>query len=331
MYSQVAIQKLSHNQILKLLRGHRIRVKHGDHHNIHVSKEQHKKIMSAHKKGQGCCIQFDPFQMQMEEHHAMKGKGWFGDMAKKAVKHVAPHVIDFVANEGKKAIDGWGEGEGMHFAEHAFRHKVAPKKRGRPSKKGKGLKAVSTNPIGAIYNALPSNAKQQINNGLNTVLGIKSRSTPQEKATPYTFTKPKTSVSIPANPLNANQTAMLNKYNNDVAFRVTHPNFMQNHPVISNYINTSTGGALYPAGYEHKKGDGKKKPSKKGCGLGGARGSSSGSRAVRKPTAVKKGKGVLGSAIGGILGGVIGEKAGGRKGKDAGNAIGSIVGDFLPF
>ena len=52
MYHKVGVQKLSHNQILKLLRGERIRVKHGNHHEIHASEEQHKKIITAIKKEQ---------------------------------------------------------------------------------------------------------------------------------------------------------------------------------------------------------------------------------------------------------------------------------------
>lgn len=139
MYHKVPIQKLSHNQILKLLRGERVRVKHGAHHHIHASAEQHKKIMSAHRKGAGTTIQFDPYQQSMHEHHALKhghghqthahhghhahahhghrthghvghgeGEGFLGDMTKKGLKHIAPYVINGVADYAKEAVNGWG-------------------------------------------------------------------------------------------------------------------------------------------------------------------------------------------------------------------------------
>ena len=73
MYHPIGIQKLSQPQISKMLRGERVRVKHGAHHKLHVSEEQHKKIMKAHQKGCGVTIQMDPYQRQ---HHAhLKGHG----------------------------------------------------------------------------------------------------------------------------------------------------------------------------------------------------------------------------------------------------------------
>ena len=78
MYQKVGIQKLSKSQISKLVNGHRIRVKHGSGHEIHVSKEQHKKIMSANKKGKGLTIQSDPYQAELlkkDLNHSKAGKG----------------------------------------------------------------------------------------------------------------------------------------------------------------------------------------------------------------------------------------------------------------
>jgi len=49
MYHPTHIAKLSAAQISKILNGHRVRVKHGNHHVLHLSHEQHKKVMSAHK------------------------------------------------------------------------------------------------------------------------------------------------------------------------------------------------------------------------------------------------------------------------------------------
>ena len=114
-YHKINISKLSHNQILRLLRGHRIRVKHGSRHEIHASEEQHKKKTRAHKKGAGATIQFDPYQIEQHQHmrhkqkggkcgkalfpagysvkRKKKGKG-FADIAKKTEKVLAPIVID---------------------------------------------------------------------------------------------------------------------------------------------------------------------------------------------------------------------------------------------
>ena len=94
MYHPTNIAKLSAAQISKILNGHRVRVKHGNHHVLHLSHEQAKKVHSSHKKGCACTIQFDPFQQQMEHHHSLrKGKGVF-DVFKSVVKAVAPVAID---------------------------------------------------------------------------------------------------------------------------------------------------------------------------------------------------------------------------------------------
>ena len=44
------MKKKKHNQILKLLKGKHLRVKHGSGYEINASEEQHKIIMRAHKK-----------------------------------------------------------------------------------------------------------------------------------------------------------------------------------------------------------------------------------------------------------------------------------------
>ena len=74
-YHKINISKLSHNQILRLLRGHRVRVKHVSGHEINASEEQHKKITRAHKKGAGATIQFDPYQIEQHQHMRHKQKG----------------------------------------------------------------------------------------------------------------------------------------------------------------------------------------------------------------------------------------------------------------
>ena len=73
MYSKTNIGKLSKAQISKLLKGHRVRVKSGSGHEISLSKEQHKKLTRAHKKGMGSTLQFDPYQIDMN-YETLRGK-----------------------------------------------------------------------------------------------------------------------------------------------------------------------------------------------------------------------------------------------------------------
>ena len=137
-YHQVSIGALSHPQLLKLLRGERIRVKHGHGHNIHVSEEQHKKIMNAHKKGCGTTIAFDPYQIDMHKGHAghhahnVHGEGVF-DIIRDVGKAVAPVLIDAGASGLKSGIAGLG----IHRRKS---HTVGATKRKAPTKrKGKGF------------------------------------------------------------------------------------------------------------------------------------------------------------------------------------------------
>jgi hypothetical protein len=92
MYHKVGIQKLSPTQISKLLNGHKIRVKHGQGLEIHASQEQHKKIMSAHKKGKAHTMQFDPYQIAQHQHlrkgGAKKGGAWYDDLANTLIEPV---------------------------------------------------------------------------------------------------------------------------------------------------------------------------------------------------------------------------------------------------
>lgn len=147
MYSPTSIGKLSAEQIRKLLGGHRVRVKAGNAHVLHLSNEQHKKVHSAHKKGCGTTLQFDPFQQQMEVHHklrhghggrdqlvesssfhknhgrgegvssrgriARRGRGAF-DVFKSVVKAVAPIAIDEGGKFIKSKVDGWGAKSRKH-------------------------------------------------------------------------------------------------------------------------------------------------------------------------------------------------------------------------
>lgn len=104
-YSPIKIAKLSEKQISRLRNGHPVRVKHGDHHTIHVSEEQHKKIHRAHKKGAGCVIQMDPHQA--EEHKHMMSHGGKIDWKKVGrtlKKTFAPVVRPILKGIAKQAI-----------------------------------------------------------------------------------------------------------------------------------------------------------------------------------------------------------------------------------
>ena len=111
MYHKISIAKLSKSQISKLLNGHRVRVKHGHGHEIHVSHEQHKKIISAHHKGKAHTIQFDPFQMEMEHHkhlrhhasHLEGGRTYAERLAGRTRKTFAP-VKKFFEHDVRDAL-----------------------------------------------------------------------------------------------------------------------------------------------------------------------------------------------------------------------------------
>ena len=85
MYHPVSIEGLSNAQINKLIAGHPVRVKPGKHHKIHVSAEQHKKLVKAHQKGKGVTIMMDPYQQG--QHQSLKGCGIMSSL-KKAAGHV---------------------------------------------------------------------------------------------------------------------------------------------------------------------------------------------------------------------------------------------------
>jgi len=103
MYEEATIQKLSQPQIKKLLKGQPVRVKHGSGMSVMMSKAQHKKLMSAHKKGAGTILQLDPYLQQ-------KGQGVITDVIKEIAIELAPHAIDAVANVAKKRVSKHGKG-----------------------------------------------------------------------------------------------------------------------------------------------------------------------------------------------------------------------------
>ena len=169
MYKPIGISKLSENQKSRLRNGHP--VKKGTVNKSHLTQEQIKKLESASKRGAGCTIQFHP--EQAEKHRS----GFFGGIAFKVKKLAYKHkdlinpVIKSLKNAGHKGltkistslhnkIDNIPEltGEG-----------VKKRRKGRPSKKGKGL---LTDALSSIHPGIGAVAK-------NIGLGVKKTRKPR--------------------------------------------------------------------------------------------------------------------------------------------------------
>ncbi len=117
MYKKHHIGKLSSAQISKLLNGHAVRVKHGNHHEVHLSVEQSKKVHKAHTKGKAAQIRFDPYQMQNHQH--LRGKGSAKDWLAGQYNQIPESFHPGLESLGNAAIHELGLGL---------------KKRGRPRK-----------------------------------------------------------------------------------------------------------------------------------------------------------------------------------------------------
>lgn len=151
MYHQVGISKLSPTQISRLRNGHKVRIKMGNAHQIHLSKEQLKKLTSAHKKGKAYTVLFDPYQI--EKH----GSGECGNICVKSKcskKSAGKGVVSDVFHTAGNVTESVGLGI-------ARKHTVAPKKRITKSKKGKGL-------FDTLGNIAKTGAQAMAQEGLNT-------------------------------------------------------------------------------------------------------------------------------------------------------------------
>jgi hypothetical protein len=167
MYHKANIERLSPTQISKILNGHRVRIKHGHGHEIHLSNEQHKKLMSAHRRGAGITVELDPYQLDLNQHlrghshhahhahahkhhahahhahphHASHGEGWMMDLGKSLGKKVAPVLIDAGSNALKNYVAGSGEGIIRRRAVRRGRGEgLLTRKRKSPSPRGRGKK-----------------------------------------------------------------------------------------------------------------------------------------------------------------------------------------------
>ena len=104
MYEPIKIGKLSKAVISKMLRGHSVRIRKGDAHVIHLSKEQLKKHERASKKDAGHTIMLDPYQIQ--SHQYLKGKGLLIDEPV-STRQATAKISKFIQNP-MAMLDGQG-------------------------------------------------------------------------------------------------------------------------------------------------------------------------------------------------------------------------------
>ena len=154
-YKKISVTHLSDNQKRKLMRGEGVRVKHGSGEEIHVSKEQHKKLMKAYENGKSATICFDPYQ---HEIHGGSIGSWFkkaGHTLKNGFQKALPVIKKIsqvirvpIVNALKDAVTKIPElapyspaiiaGLNLGNSE-AAKHGFGLKKRGRPKKVGGAL------------------------------------------------------------------------------------------------------------------------------------------------------------------------------------------------
>ena len=68
MYHDATLEALSKKQVSRLLNGHPVRVKAGEHHNVSFSGDQFKKLCRAHLAGKGITVTLDPHQIEHLQH-----------------------------------------------------------------------------------------------------------------------------------------------------------------------------------------------------------------------------------------------------------------------
>jgi len=115
MYTPIGIDHLSNAQISKLLKGHGVRVRHGSHHKIHVSTEQHKKIHRAHLKGAGVTLTLDPYQQEM--HEEMRGTGFFSALKKGASSLASNPTVRALGKQAAQSAVNYAVQKASPYAE----------------------------------------------------------------------------------------------------------------------------------------------------------------------------------------------------------------------
>ena len=144
MYIENGVEKLSKAQVSKLLNGHKVRVKQGNHHKIHLTEEHSKKLHRAHLKGAGTTIQLDPYAIATNQHlrqaedaihHMMTGRGpkglkkfqkWTGAIGD-FLKPVAKPILGALTDQAVNNINAYGEAASNQAGQGLRR-------RGRPPK-----------------------------------------------------------------------------------------------------------------------------------------------------------------------------------------------------
>ena len=141
MYHPVGVSKLSENQKSRLRNGHPVRIKKGTANKLHLTQEQIKKLESAHKRGAAYTIQLNPEQSQKH------GAGFFGDIATRVKKLANKHkdiinpVIQAIKSAGHKGLKKVSTSlhNKINDVPELTGEGVKKRRRGRPSKKGKGF------------------------------------------------------------------------------------------------------------------------------------------------------------------------------------------------
>lgn len=141
MYNPVGVSKLSENQKSRLRNGHPVRIKKGTANKLHLTQEQIKKLEQASRRGAGYTVQLNPEQAQKH------GAGLFGDISTKLKRMAVKHKD--IINPVIKAVKSAGH-RGLQKVATSLHNKIneipelsgegiKKRRRGRPSKKGKGL------------------------------------------------------------------------------------------------------------------------------------------------------------------------------------------------
>jgi hypothetical protein len=150
MYSEADIDGLSVGQLRKLLKGGAVRVRCGSGMKVSLSAPQHKKLMSAHKKGKMMTLTMDPYQMEMH------GQGLFGDIGQFFSRTVPSTLIHRGLPEAGAVLGGmagaelggpmggiagskFGRMAGRKLAEETGRRTGYGVKKGMGVKKGRGV------------------------------------------------------------------------------------------------------------------------------------------------------------------------------------------------
>jgi hypothetical protein len=92
----------------KLMSGGAVRVKHGTHHKVHLTHAQHKKHVSAHKKGKGHLLSFDPYQMSLHGGGVLEdiGNAFTHDLPSALIHQGLPEVGSTLGAVGGEYFGG---------------------------------------------------------------------------------------------------------------------------------------------------------------------------------------------------------------------------------